>query len=65
MQDFPGVDLAKVDVDVLSELAVEHEVTSIPAVVAFVNGTRTSSFVGTKDKQFLVDFVKEVMDHKV
>ena len=55
------VDLAKVDVDQLPELAMTYEISSIPAVQAFVGGVRKSSFVGVQNKQFLTDFVKELV----
>ena len=54
------VDLAKVDVDFLSDLAMEHEVTSIPAVMAFSGGAKKAAFVGLRDKAFVTDFVKGI-----
>ena len=56
-----AVDLARVNVDDLSELALKHEVTSIPAVIAFANGTKKASFVGVRDRQFVTDFVKKLV----
>lgn len=61
VEESKAVDLAKVNVDDLSELALKHEVTSIPAVIAFSNGTKKSSFVGVKDRQFLMEFVKKLV----
>ncbi len=62
MGEFEGeVDLAKVDVDQFPDLAMTYGVTSIPAVHAFAGGIKKSSFVGVRDKQFLTDFVKELI----
>ena len=57
------VDLARVDVDVLADLAMQYKVTSIPLVMTFSSGTNKSTFVGVKDKQFLTDFVKNLIDN--
>ena len=55
------VDLAKVDVDVLPNLALSYDVTSVPSVHVFVHGDRKTGFVGLKDKEFLTDFVKNIV----
>ena len=61
MEEFDGqVDLAKVDIDLLPDLALSNNVTSIPAVQAFVGGAKKTGFVGVQDKQFLTDFVKKL-----
>ena len=54
------VDLAKVDVDILPELAMAHNVSSIPAVKAFVKGVKQAEFVGAQSKDFVTQFVKSV-----
>jgi thioredoxin 1 len=54
------VDVAKVDVDILPDLALEHNITSIPAVIAFSGGAKIDGFVGLRDKQFLANFVKGI-----
>ena len=56
------VDLAKVDVDQFPDLAMTYAVSSIPAVHAFVGGVMKSSFVGAQDKQFVANFVKELIN---
>ena len=61
IDEFDGkVDLAKVNVDDLPEVAMVHKVSSIPAVHAFVAGVSRSSFVGVQSKEFLTEFVKGV-----
>lgn len=55
------VHLAKVDVDQLPELAMAHNVTSIPAVLAFKQGSKKAEFVGAQNLEFLKHFVSKVI----
>ncbi len=55
------MDLAQVDVDLFPDIAMSNDVTSIPAIQAFIKGKRTSQFVGVKDEKFLTDFVKDLI----
>merc|ERR1711879_292743 len=55
------VTLAKVDIDKVSEVAVQLSVSSIPAVFAIYKKETISKFVGLKSKAELEDFVDAVL----
>jgi len=55
------VDLARVDVDKLTELAISYEVASIPYVVGFTEGKKTSFFVGAKGQDDVAEFLKDLV----
>lgn len=52
-----NVDLAKVDVDELDQLAAEYQVQSIPAIFAIKNGKVIDQFVGSRDDDQLKAFI--------
>ena len=49
------------DVDKLTELAMTYEVASIPYVVGFTEGEKTSFFVGTKGQDEVAEFLKDLV----
>ena len=51
------VDLAKVDIDELTELAVEYQVTAVPTVVGVKNGQVQEKFCGVQEKENIKAFV--------
>nr|XP_027200599.1 thioredoxin, mitochondrial-like [Dermatophagoides pteronyssinus] len=51
------VDLAKVDVDELEQLAAEYQVQTIPAIFAIKNGKIIDQFVGRRDDDELKSFI--------
>ncbi|OTF77949.1 hypothetical protein BLA29_000314 [Euroglyphus maynei] len=51
------VDLAKVDVDELEQLAAEYQVQTIPAIFAIKNGKIIDQFVGSRDDDQLKAFI--------
>ena len=51
------VDLAKVDIDELQELAIEYGVNAVPTVVLVNEGKQVEKFVGSQPKDFLENFV--------
>ncbi|OMJ18684.1 Thioredoxin, mitochondrial [Smittium culicis] len=55
-----NVNLAKVDTEAEHELALQYGITSLPTVIAFVNGEPTESFIGFKNKEFLASFIEKV-----
>ncbi|OMJ07064.1 Thioredoxin, mitochondrial [Smittium culicis] len=55
-----NVNLAKVDTEAEHELALHYGITSLPTVIAFVNGEPTESFIGFKNKEFLASFIEKV-----
>lgn len=54
-----GVTVLKVNVDDSDALSSEYKVNFIPTVVFFVNGALKAKFTGVKDKEGLINFVKE------
>ena len=54
------VDLARVDVDKLPELAITYEVASIPHVIGFDKGARKSEFVGAVSKEQVAEFFRKL-----
>lgn len=55
------VDVLKVDVDELPELASRFFVTSIPFIVTFIDGTKTGENVGFLPKPSLDRFLKSAL----
>lgn len=51
------VDLAKVDIDQLQELAIAHKVSAVPTVVLVRDGEVVDQFIGGQPEQFLNEFV--------
>ena len=51
------VDLAKVDIDELQELAIEYGVNAVPTVVLVNEGKQVEKFVGSQPTDFLENFV--------
>ena len=54
------VDLAKVDIDDLSELAMEHRVHALPTILAIKNGEIVDKLIGLQDKDVLASFVSKL-----
>ena len=53
---------AKVDIDVLPELANRFKVTSVPTVVALQNGQFRNQFVGPRDRKFIESFTQMALE---
>lgn len=51
------IDLAKVDVDEMQDLAAEYNVSTIPSVFAVKDGKVVGNFVGSLDDDQLGSFV--------
>lgn len=56
------VELAKVDVDTNSDLALEYEVTGLPTVLGIKNGKIYGSFTGLVETEQLRRFVKDLLN---
>ncbi|XP_060519853.1 thioredoxin, mitochondrial-like [Cylas formicarius] len=55
------IQLAKVDIDDLGELAAKYEVSTIPALVAFQNGKVKERLVGLQDEDKLNLWIDNVL----
>jgi len=55
-----SVDLVTIDVDKHPELAAEHQVRSLPTVLAFKEGRIVAKFIGARDEKGVRDFVKDL-----
>lgn len=58
------VDLAKVDIDDYSDLALDYEVAAVPVLLAIRNGKEEGRMVGLQDTDKLRKFVGDVVDKK-
>ena len=56
------VDLARVDIDDLSELAMEHRVYAVPTMLAIKNGEVVDKLIGLQDEDVLASFVGKLRD---
>lgn len=56
------LELAKVDVDTNSDLALEYEVTGLPTVLGIKNGKIYGSFTGLVETEQLRRFVKDLLN---
>ena len=54
------VNLAIVDIDVNSDLAMDHEVQAVPTVVAFKEGKMVDKFIGLLDEDRLDAFITKL-----
>ena len=55
-----GVDLAKVDIDDLTDIAMEYGVDVVPTVLSFKNGKVVEKFVGLQDDDKIHKFVTAI-----
>ncbi|NXN96657.1 THIOM protein, partial [Rhinopomastus cyanomelas] len=55
------VQMAKVDIDDHTDLAIEYEVSAVPTVLAMKNGDVVDKFVGIKDEDQLEAFLKKLI----
>ena len=55
------VHLAVVDIDDLSDLALDHDVQAVPTVVAVKDGQVVDRFIGLVDEDKLNAFVKQLL----
>lgn len=58
------VDLAKVDIDDFSDLALDFDVQAVPVLLAVRNGKAAERIVGLQDTDKLRKFVSGVIDKK-
>ena len=56
-----GLDLVKVDVDDLAELAMEYEVSAVPAVVGLAGGKVIDRFVGSQGDNEISRFIQNLI----
>ena len=50
--------IAKVDIDEARDLAIQCQVRSVPAVFIYKDGEIVNQFVGIRDKQFIIDAIR-------
>lgn len=58
------VNLAKVDIDEYSDLALDYEVAAVPVLLAIRNGKVEERMVGLQDTDKLRKFVENVVNKK-
>jgi thioredoxin 1 len=57
-QEFEGkATIAKLDIDAEGDLAIEHNVQSIPTLIVFKDGEEANRFIGVTKKDALVEAV--------
>ena len=54
-----AVDLARVDIDRVGEVAIKYGVTAVPAVFLLKDGKVVDKFVGLQDSKFIQQFVQQ------
>lgn len=52
-----NVKIAKADVDVCQQLAMKHQITSVPTLVLYKDGKEVNRLLGVKDKDALKQFI--------
>lgn len=57
------ISLAKVDIDELSDLALDYEVASVPVLIAIRNGKIEQRLVGLQDSDKLRKWVTDVVNN--
>lgn len=57
-EENPAIKVVKVNVDDNQELAMEHNISSIPSLLVFKNGEAVNFAVGLQSKSALVNLVK-------
>lgn len=56
--DYPDIQIAKINVDDYPELAIKYNISSIPAILYFKNGELTSQTLGYMEKDQLLTKLK-------
>ena len=51
------VKIAKADVDTCQQLAMQHQITSVPTMVLYKDGKEVNRLLGVKDKEALKSFI--------
>lgn len=59
-----AINLAKVDIDDYSDLALDYEVAAVPVLLAIRNGKVEGRMVGLQDTDKLRKFVNDVVNKK-
>ncbi|XP_071965066.1 thioredoxin, mitochondrial-like [Antedon mediterranea] len=54
------VDLAKVDIDKLVDLAMHYSVSSVPTVIVIKDGVKVDQFIGLQDAEVIEDMIEKV-----
>lgn len=66
---FPNITFLKVDTDSFQGLAIEHDVVSIPTLVAYKNGKRVEFTTSTGSKHDILlgvqdtDYFSDILEH--
>ena len=58
-EENPNVNILKIDVDEVSELAVRYGIQAIPTLMLFKNGARVDTRMGYQNKNQLVAFINQ------
>jgi thioredoxin 1 len=53
-----GINLVKVDIDAVQELASQYQVTSVPTVMLFRDGKPIKQFIGVREETFVKEFIQ-------
>ena len=62
-QEFEGkATIAKLDIDAEGDLAIEHNVQSIPTLIVFKDGEEANRFIGVTKKDALVEAVNTAVN---
>src|SRR5690242_5076693 len=57
-QSGSGINLVKVDIDAVQELASQYQVTSVPTVMLFRDGKPIKQFIGVREETFVKEFIQ-------
>ena len=58
-EENPNINILKIDVDEVSELAVRYGVQAIPTLMLFKNGQRVETRMGYQNKNQLLAFINQ------
>jgi thioredoxin 1 len=53
-----GINLVKVDIDAMGDLASQYQVTSVPTVMLFRDGKAIKQFIGVREEAFVKEFIQ-------
>ena len=58
-EEIPNINILKIDVDEVSELAVRYGIQAIPTLMLFKNGQRVETRMGYQNKNQLLAFINQ------
>lgn len=58
-EEHPDIEIAKIDIDKLRDLAIDYEIEFVPTMIIFKNGKESDRLDGLVDEKTILDTIKK------